>query len=243
MAAPAGAATPTAVVTDVFDGDTVQVRFDDGQIERVRYLLIDTPELHHPLKGVEELGEEALRFNAELVEGREIVVERDRAERDRYGRLLAHPRLVTDEGELLVTAALIRAGLALPLFIEPNDRHVERIEAALEEARRNRRGLWGLAWERPFSAAQIWTFLAHLRGRFVRVRLDVAEVRRTRTRWLVTDADERLTLAFSLAQEGRFPDPLSWVGKTLDVIGKVEAGYRGVEISLGHPLQIVGLSP
>ena len=227
-------------MTEVFDGDTVQVLLDDGRTETVRYLLIDTPELHHPRKPVEELGEEARAFNADLVLGHSLVLETDRVERDRYGRLLAHPRLALEGGDLLVTEALVGAGLALPLFIPPNRCHDERIESALAEARLHRRGLWGLAWERPFSADQIWTFLPHLLGRFVRARIDVESVRKTATRWVATDRGQRLRLAFYLAQEASFPDPRSWPGGTIDVIGKVEAGYGGLEISLGHPLQIIG---
>ena len=36
----------TALVTDVVDGDTVDVRFPDGSADTVRLLGVDTPEVH-----------------------------------------------------------------------------------------------------------------------------------------------------------------------------------------------------
>ncbi len=227
----------------VFDGDTVAVVFDDGRTENVRYLLVDTPELHHPMKGVEELGAEAARLNADLVLGRRIRLERDAVDRDRYGRLLAHPWLDAAGGEFLVTAELVRAGLALPLILPPNGRHAEKIDEALADAERNRRGLWGLGGGRPFTASQAWAFLPLLRGRFLRLTVDVGQVRETATRWVVEDEGRHLVLAFHRSQEERFPDPRDWAGKHLEVIGKLEAGYQGVEVFLSHPRQIVKLGP
>ena len=53
-------------VTRVIDGDTIEVRLTDGQVRRVRYIGIDTPERS------EDLYTEATRANAKLVEGKEI---------------------------------------------------------------------------------------------------------------------------------------------------------------------------
>ncbi|MBL3592298.1 MAG: thermonuclease family protein [Synergistaceae bacterium] len=241
--AASGACAVRGTVTEVFDGDTVVVTLDGGGTETVRYLLIDTPELHHPLRGEEELGAEAARLNASLVLGRAVRLERDVAERDRYGRLLAHPWLSDGDGELLVSALLVEAGLALPLVIPPNGSRLDRIDTAVASAREARRGLWGLAWNRTFTADQVWAFLPRLKGRFLRLAVDVDRVTRTPTRWVIADRGKRLSLAFHLSQEKRFPDPRTWQGRRLEVIGKVEAGYRGLEVFLAHPGQILSLSP
>ena len=64
------------------------VRSGDGGVEmRVRYIGMDTPEVH---SGVEWPGAEAAAANAELVEGREVVLEKDVSETDQYGRALRY---------------------------------------------------------------------------------------------------------------------------------------------------------
>ena len=83
-----------ALVLAVLDGDTAVVRGEDGSEETVRYLHIDTPELHHPRRREEELGPEAREANRSLVEGRWVRLVTDVVPRDRYGRLLA--RVVVD---------------------------------------------------------------------------------------------------------------------------------------------------
>ena len=66
-----GAASASALVTRVVDGDTIEVRLD-GAIEDVRYIGVDTPESVKPDSPVECFGPEASRFNHRLVEGRRV---------------------------------------------------------------------------------------------------------------------------------------------------------------------------
>lgn len=126
----------TATVVRVIDGDTVVL--DNG--ERLRYIGIDTPELHHPTKGVEALADEARRFNASLVLRQRVTVECDVERRDRYGRLLGYCFL---KDGTFVNAELVRQGFAKPYTVPPNIKYVERFQAGLQEARTHRRGLWG----------------------------------------------------------------------------------------------------
>jgi len=76
----------TVQVKRVIDGDTI-VLSDD---RKVRYIGIDTPEIHHPQKAVQCFGTEAARFNKELVEGKEVTLQKDISDTDRYGRLLRY---------------------------------------------------------------------------------------------------------------------------------------------------------
>jgi micrococcal nuclease len=53
LAVPAAAAVPTGLVGEVVkivDGDTIHIRVA-GRVERVRYIGVNTPEVHHPTKG------------------------------------------------------------------------------------------------------------------------------------------------------------------------------------------------
>ncbi len=58
-------------VVRVIDGDTIQVCCVFGDREKVRHIGINTPEIHHPMKGVERYGKEASEANRKLPETHE----------------------------------------------------------------------------------------------------------------------------------------------------------------------------
>lgn len=95
------AALTPAAVTDVIDGDTIDVRID-GTEERVRYFGVDAPEDY------EDCYEEARARNRDLV-GSEVLLLPDARERDPNGRLLRY--VFTPEGQS-IDAQLIAEGLA-----------------------------------------------------------------------------------------------------------------------------------
>jgi micrococcal nuclease len=128
----------TAAVTRVVDGDTIAVEIDGGE-ERVRYIGVDTPESVVPGEPVECYGPEASRFNARLVEGREVRLVFDSERRDRYERLLAYVYV----GDTFVNAELVRRGFATTLTIPPNDTFADRLARLEERAASAGRGLWG----------------------------------------------------------------------------------------------------
>jgi micrococcal nuclease len=47
-----------STVVRVVDGDTIYVRLAD-RVEKIRYIGVDAPEMHHPIKGEEPGGREA----------------------------------------------------------------------------------------------------------------------------------------------------------------------------------------
>ena len=135
------AAEPGAVlegtVIRVVDGDTIHVKIGD-RVERVRYIGVNTPELHHPRRGEEPGGREASRVNQQLVAGRRVRLEMDVQPRDRYGRLLAYVWV----GDLMVNAELVRLGYAQVMTVPPNVRHQELFLKFQRDAREAGRGLW-----------------------------------------------------------------------------------------------------
>ena len=119
------------VVASLSDGDSLHCA--DGR--RVRLLSIDAPEMAQT-----PYGEEARRrLDALLPRGTEARLERDVERSDRHGRVLAY--VYTPEGEM-VNLEMARSGYAVALVYPPNVRHEEAIRAAVEEARREERGLW-----------------------------------------------------------------------------------------------------
>jgi micrococcal nuclease len=124
------------------DGDTVHVRLA-GRVEKVRYIGIDTPEVHHPTRGEEPGGRAATEINRRLVGDRAVRLEADVQLRDRYGRLLAYVWVKRSDGtEVMVNAELVRLGYAHVMTVPPNVRHAELFRKLAVEARENYRGLW-----------------------------------------------------------------------------------------------------
>lgn len=121
----------TARVIQVIDGDTITI--EGGY--RVRYIGIDTPEVHPE---VEALGLEAWQANRELVDGKVVRLERDVSEVDQYGRLLRYVYV----DDIFVNAELVRQGLAYARAYPPDTKHQDYLEELEREARQAGRGMW-----------------------------------------------------------------------------------------------------
>ncbi len=125
-------------VLRVIDGDTI-----DTDIGKIRYIGVDTPETVDPRRQVGCFGKEASNENKRLIEGKEILVEKDVSETDKYGRLLRYVYLKLDDGELLfVNDYLIRQGFALTVTYPPDVKYIDQFTQAQNQARENQRGLW-----------------------------------------------------------------------------------------------------
>lgn len=124
-------AVELAVVTQVIDGDTIVI---EGGYQ-VRYIGIDTPEIRPE---VEAYGIEAWQANHQLVEGKEVRLEQDISEADRYGRLLRYVYV----DNILVNAELIRQGLAQAKAYPPDNKYQDYLERMETEAKLAGRGIW-----------------------------------------------------------------------------------------------------
>lgn len=121
----------TAKVIKVIDGDTITI--EGGY--RVRYIGIDTPEIHPEL---EAFGLEAWQANLALVGDKTVHLERDVSETDKYGRLLRYVYV----DDTFVNAELVRAGLARAEAYPPDTKYQDYLERLEQEARQAGRGLW-----------------------------------------------------------------------------------------------------
>jgi endonuclease YncB( thermonuclease family) len=129
----------SAVVGRRTDGDTFRLR--DGRI--VRLLQIDAPE-HDECYG-RASGAALARL---APRGTRIVLSSDARldELDEHGRLLRYVHAVDGDApvEPPVNVALVRSGAAVPYFFRGDrGRYAAELLDAAEDARRNRRGLWG----------------------------------------------------------------------------------------------------
>jgi micrococcal nuclease len=231
-------------VKSVIDGDTIVL--EDNSSTNVRYLGIDTPELQTFDGPGDPLSDEARRINKNLVEGKKVRLEFDKERFDPYGRTLAY--VFVDD--IFVNEQILRSGLAKALIIRPNDRYAERLLKAEKEAKERRRGLWGDLSSlkspagnsnfviNPFSATRYIDQRVVVRGKITKFRKS--------DKVLVLKMEDVLDIVI-------FPDSLSnfaffnitpedyYLGKPVEVIGKIRM-YRGrPNIIISHPMSIRAL--
>lgn len=123
-----------AKVVSVIDGDTIKIEIDRQKVN-VRYIGINSPELD---SNERELAEEALQFNAGLVENQIVTLYRDTSDTDRFGRLLRYVFM----DDVFVNYELIRMGYARQRDYPPDSACKDLFIKAQQEAIAMRRGIW-----------------------------------------------------------------------------------------------------
>ncbi|WP_052087795.1 thermonuclease family protein [Paenibacillus wynnii] len=124
------------------DGDTLTVTYN-GKQEKVRLLLIDTPEMSDSIYGKEPYAQEAKSYTAKLIQNAErLELEFDDGpERDKYSRLLAY---VYVDG-IMLQEALLKQGLARVAYIyPPNVRHVDMFKEIEDKSQDMALGIWSV---------------------------------------------------------------------------------------------------
>ena len=134
-----------ATVTNVIDGDTVEVLFQDGTSATVRYIGIDAPENDFPFFG------EARQANYDLVSQKEVVLVKDRSEVDQYGRLLRY----VIAGDVFVNFELVESGYARAEEYPPDTACAETFASAEMQAREALAGVWAATPPPGASAVQV----------------------------------------------------------------------------------------
>ncbi len=136
------------VVARVADGDTLTVRFDNGEEETIGLLDVDTPETVHPNRPEECFGAQASDYTKTLMRQR---VRIEPMGRDRYGRLLAYVWTGDGEDGVLWNVRLLEEGLAVYNDYGNPGQYADRTRAAAEKAMLAGVGLWSACeiGERP----------------------------------------------------------------------------------------------
>jgi micrococcal nuclease len=146
----------TATIVEVTDGDTMDVRFDDGREETIRLLGVDTPEVHAENAPGEwetipdtqagrdwlrQWGSKASDFARNELDGErvDIRVDPDADRRGGYGRLLVY--LSTPDSERSFNRRLLERGYAR-LYETPFSKR-DVFAAAETDARETGTGVWG----------------------------------------------------------------------------------------------------
>jgi micrococcal nuclease len=134
---PARARSLPGAVVKVVSGDTIHV-FVNGEVERVRYIGVVTPDPGEGTQAGDPIGRDALQFNRGLVNAKNVRLELDVQERDAEGRLLAYVWL----GDVMVNAEMVGRGFGQVPTGTPNVRHQELLLRRQQEARSSQLGIW-----------------------------------------------------------------------------------------------------
>lgn len=130
----------TVKVKRVIDGDTIELT--DGR--RVRYIGIDAPEVYFQTVPVCFARESYIK-NKELVENREVFLEKDVSETDKYGRLLRYVYIVISENpeeKIMINKTLVLEGYARASTFPPDVKYQAVFLDAQIEAKNSQKGLW-----------------------------------------------------------------------------------------------------
>lgn len=127
-------ASDSALVTRIIDGDTIEI----NNSVKLRYIGIDTPESVDPRRELECFGLEASTRNRELVLGKEVRLEKDVSETDRYGRLLRYV-YVDDQ---MINEVLVSEGYAQASAYPPDILYQDVLDRAEKQARIANVGMW-----------------------------------------------------------------------------------------------------
>jgi micrococcal nuclease len=221
-----------AVVTAVYDGDTVKVRFASGEESRVRLIGVDSPEFDDDRENVRMLAFLAKRFCYLRLYGKDVRLTFGPELHDAYGRLLA---FVWFDDRVTFNETLIREGYAFAFFKFPFDAALtKKFKEAEAEARKTERGLW---------RSEPWPLIGpgeagRWEGKIVTIRFLCVRVH-DRGRFRILDSGGAgFQAVFSRDLLALLPGPLAYQDRTIRVTGIVE-DYRGnPQIMIGLPSQL-----
>lgn len=124
----------TARVISVIDGDTIKIELNNQKVN-LRYIGINAPELDSAERVI---AEQALQFNAQMVENQTVTLYKDISDTDRFGRLLRY--VFVDD--IFVNYELIRMGFARQRDYPPDSACKDLFVSAQTEAISMHRGIW-----------------------------------------------------------------------------------------------------
>lgn len=126
-------------LSECVDGDTAWLLVD-GTREKLRFLVVDAPEIAHGEDAAEPYGNTASDYTCNaLKNAKEIKLEYDIDKRDKYDRLLAW---VWVDGVLLQDS-LVAKGYAEVRYVYDDYRYVNQLYETQDQAKENKLGIWG----------------------------------------------------------------------------------------------------
>lgn len=138
--------TKVGIVKAVHDGDSIKVKFEDGEVVWIRLYGCDAPEVvSNHVSANQPHGVESGRFLRDLVKGKEVEVQT--LFRDKYQRMICKVSLLTGQEfnpKIDLTNELLLSGQVWWLS-EPSQskEELEQLKKLQEYAKTEKSGLWG----------------------------------------------------------------------------------------------------
>lgn len=123
-----------------YDGDTIQAMIN-GQKQKIRLLMVDTPEMHHKKDGIQPYAQDAMNYTIELLKsGKKVEAVYDVGPKtDNYDRLLAYVFI----DDVLLQESLLNEGLAAVRFIhKPNNTFENEFRDIQKHAQDAKLNIW-----------------------------------------------------------------------------------------------------
>jgi micrococcal nuclease len=210
----------TATVTYVIDGDSFVAHFADGLNRGVRLIGVNAPEMTDERENVRYWAFLAKRFAVHQLEGRNIKLEYDWNNLDKYGRVLAYVR--SGDGELF-NELIIRQGFAYIFLLYPFRKdYQESFRSAQQEAVRQSRGLWE---KEPPTEIGLSEVQSHL-GEYIAVRFTCATVKDGERYIFINPENGELQILISKESGLLLPTAAQFKNKVIAVAGLLEKGKR-----------------
>jgi micrococcal nuclease len=134
----------SAKITKVVDGDTMHVVFNEaGKVkeETIRLLLVDTPESVDPEKPVQPFALDASKYAKDTLSDKDVKLEIDVSERDKYGRLLCYLYI----GDKMFNEMLLENGYARVAYVfPPNVKYVDKFREIQKTAQLKGINIWSV---------------------------------------------------------------------------------------------------
>jgi micrococcal nuclease len=206
------------LVTAVYDGDTIKVRFKNGQERKVRLIGVDASEIEASREEAKFRAQMAKRFAFFYLYRKTIKLSYDWEIEDKYGRLLAY---IWTEKQGLFNKFILSEGFAAAFLKFPFKYRDEFIEAE-KEARKLGKGLWKKG---PYPFISVKDTRAYL-GKLLSVKYTCSRVQAKGKFIFLYSSGEEFSTLVPRENTSLFPELKSFKGKVLSVTGFLEE-YKG----------------
>ncbi len=220
----------SGLVTAVYDGDTIKVRFKNKQERKVRLIGVDAPEIEDSREEAKFWAQMAKRFTFFYLYRKTIKLSYDWEIEDKYGRLLAY--IWTDK-QGLFNKFILSEGFAVVFLDFPFKYREEFIEAETE-ARKLEKGLWKKGHYPSISVRDVRAYL----GKLLCVEYTCSRVQKKGKFIFLYSAGEEFSTLVPLENASFFPRLKSFKGKLLSVTGFLEEYQGKPQIVAFFPKQI-----
>ncbi len=220
----------SGLVTAVYDGDTIKVRFKNEQERKVRLLGIDAPEIEDSREEEKFRAQMAKRFSFFYLYRKTVRLSYDWEIEDKYGRLLAY---IWTEKQGLFNRFILSEGFAVVFLNFPFKYKEEFIESE-REARKLERGLWKKGSYPSISVSDTRAYL----GKLLSVRYTCSRIQAKEKFIFLYSAGEEFSTLVPHENTSLFPELKSFKGKVLMVTGFLEEYKGNPQIVAFFPRQI-----